>query len=170
MEVVKTYKESQPDVRLIGKRYTNEDRDTSGTFGRYWQQCFQEGWPNILKQCKGIPGVSDDMVGAMRMTGNSGDGFEYWVGVFLAPDAEAPAGFESVDIPAGEVGVCWLHGNEKNGELYGQAASDLSMAALAEKGWTFSGKGWFFERYNYPRFTEPDKNGEVILDICAFLD
>lgn len=169
MKILKTYKETQPEVKLIGKRYTNEDRDASGTFGRYWAQCFEEDWPALLGQCKRIPGVSDDLVGAMRMTGDSGS-FEYWVGAFLAPDAEAPDGFESVIIPAGEVAVCWLRGNDKNGEIYSQEASDLAMAAMAEKGWTFSEKRWFFERYNCPRFTEPDENGEVILDICAFLD
>lgn len=168
MEIVKVYKENLPCVRLIGKRYTDKDRDEFGTFARYWQQCFQDGWPHILKQCDGIPEVSDDLVGAMRMTGDEGD-FEYWIGAFLAPSADTPDGFESVEIPAGEVGVCWLHGNDKSGELYSMEASNLSMAALAEKGWKFSEKGWFFERYNQPRFTTPDEKGNVILDICAYL-
>lgn len=169
MEIVKVYRESFPDVKLVGKRYTNNDRDGSGTFAKYWQQCFQEGWPGVLKQCEGIPGVSDDLAGAMRMNGDGGDGFEYWIGAFLAPAAEVPDGFEAVNIPAGDVGVCWLSGNDKNGELYGMEASDLSMAALAEEGWKFSEEGWFFERYNDPRFTVPDEKGNVILDICAYL-
>lgn len=65
--------------------------------------------------------------------------------------------------------MCWLSGNEKNGELYSAEASDLCMAAMVEKGWSFSQKGWFFERYTCPRFTKPDKKGNVILDICAYL-
>ena len=28
------------------------------------------------------------------------------------------------------------------------------------------GAFWFFERYVCPRFTEPDSQGNVILDIC----
>lgn len=168
MEIIKVYKEKLPDVKLVGKRYTNKDRDESGTFASQWQQCFREGWPEILKQSKGIPVVSDDLVGAVRMAGNNGD-FEYWIGALLAADAEAPNGFESVKIPAGEVGVCWLYGNDKNGELYSMEASNLSMAAINEKGWKFSEAGWFFERYNCPRFTVPDEKGHVILDICAYL-
>jgi len=168
MEIVKVYKEKLPSIKLVGKRYTNKDRDESGTFAQYWQQCVQEGWPDFLKQCESIPEVSDDLIGAMRMTGDGGD-FEYWIGAFLAPGAEVPDGFESVEIPAGEVGVCWLYGNDKNGELYSEEASDLSMAALAEKGWKFSEKGWFFERYNCPRFTASDEKGNVILDICTYL-
>ncbi len=167
MEIVKVYKETLPDVKLVGRRYTDKDRDETGTFAGYWQQCFREGWPARLKGGNTIPGVSEDMVGAMRMGGAGG--FEYWIGVFLAPDAEVPEGFEAVDIPAGEVGVCWLHGNEQSGELYSMEASDMAMAALGEQGWSFSESGWFFERYNHPRFTTPDEKGNVILDICAYL-
>lgn len=149
LEIIKVYKESLPGVKLVGKRYTNIDRDGSGTFARYWQQCFQEHWPDALKQCLMPPDVSADLVGAMRLTGDDDD-FEYWIGAFLAPDAKVPDGFVSVEIPAGEVGVCWLYGNDKSGELYSMEASDLSMAALSEKCWKFSEKGWFFERYNPP--------------------
>jgi predicted transcriptional regulator YdeE len=169
MEIKKVYKESIPHVKLIGRRLTNNDRDETGTFARHWQQSFREGWFDILKACKGLSGVSDDYLGAMRMTGESGDGFEYWIGMFRAPDAEVPVGFESVEIPAGEVGVCWLYGSDKTGELYSMEASDLSMAALKEQGWDYAETGWFFERYNCPRFTAPDEKGNVILDICAYL-
>jgi len=168
MEIIKVYKESLPNVKLIGKRYTNKDRDESGTFASYWQQCFREGWFDILKQCKSIPEVSNDYLGAMHMS-DDGDGFEYWIGGFYTPDAEAPDGFDAVEIPAGDVGVCWLYGNDKSGELYSMEASDLSMAAITEQGWKFSEKGWFFERYNNPRFTALDEKGNVILDICAYL-
>lgn len=168
MEVVKVYKESMPQVKLVGKRYTHEDRDEGGTFAKHWQQWFQEGWFDLVKQGKNIPGVSEDCLGAMRMTDQQ-CGFEYWIGAFLARDAEVPSGFDAVEIPAGDVGVCWLYGNDQSGELYGMKASELSMAALVEKGWTFSEQGWFFERYNSPRFTTPDEKGNVILDICAYL-
>lgn len=169
MKVVKTYKETMPDVNLIGKRFTDKDRDETGTFARYWKQCFQEDWQAALGACKGADGVSDDLVGAMRMTGSDGS-FEYWIGSFKSSDADAPEGFESVAILAGDVGVCWLSGNEATGELYSMEASDLSMAALAEKGWKISESKWFFERYNNPRFTVADEQGNVILDICAYLE
>ncbi|MEA5002225.1 MAG: GyrI-like domain-containing protein [Christensenella sp.] len=168
MEIVKVYKESMPHVKLIGKRYTNEDRDETGTFAGYWQQWFAEGWFDILNQCKGISGVSEDFLGAMRMTGADGS-FEYWIGAFLAPDADVPEGFDAVEISAGEIGVCWLYGNEKSGELFGMDASNMSMAAISAEGWKFSDDGWFMERYNSPRFTTPDEKGNVILDICAYL-
>lgn len=168
MEIVKVYKESLPAVRLIGRRYTDADRDGSGTFAGYWQQWFREGLFDALKQCEGVPGCPGDYLGAMRML-EDGKSFEYWIGLFLSPNATAPEGFESVDIPAGEIGVCWLYGNDKSGELYSMEASDSSMAAFAEKGWKFSENAWFLERYNHPRFTTPDEKGNVILDVCAYL-
>jgi len=166
MEIVKVYKESMPPVKLIGKRYTNKDQNESGTFADYWQQWFREGWFDILNQYGNIPGISEDYLGVMRMTD---DGFEYWIGAFFAPDTEVPSGFDVVEIPAGDVGVCWIYGNDQSGELYSMEASNISMAAFSENGWNFSENGWFFERYNCPRFTEPDENGNVILDICAYL-
>jgi len=167
MEVVKVYQEKLPEAKLVGKRYTNHDRDESGTFAGKWRQWIQEGRFDILKQCKLISETRDDMLAAMR-AGDSGD-FEYWIGVFLAPDAEVPLGYDSTIIPAGEIGVCWIYGSEKSGELYSREASALTMDALTEKGWNLAEKGWFLERYNHPRFTIPDEKGNVILDICAYL-
>lgn len=168
MEIIKVYKQELPAVQLIGKRFTHSDRDASGTFGHHWQRCFAEAWPDTLMQCKGIAGVSEDLFGAMRMTDGDAD-FEYWIGSLLAPDATVPDGFESVAIPAGVLGVCWLQGDEKSGELFGMEAWDLCTAAMTEKGWKSEESGWFMERYNCPRFTTPDENSKVILDICAYL-
>ncbi len=92
MEIVKVYKENMPHVKLVGKRYTNQDRDENGTFASYWQQSFREGWFETLKQCKNIPGVSEDYLGVMRFTG-AGHEFAYWIGAFFAPDTKIPGGF-----------------------------------------------------------------------------
>lgn len=166
MKITNIYKENWPDAKLIGKRYTNEDRDEQGTFAKYWQQCFKEGWFVTLKQCRIIPDISKSSFGMMRVTS---DGFEYWIGSLFDSDSVVPEGFEAVDIPAGEVGICWLQGNEKSGEIYSQEASDLAMEAFVEKGFQFSNSGWFFERYDSQRFTEPDEDGNVILDIGTYL-
>lgn len=168
MEIKKVERESLPPVKLVGKRFVQESMTQGGSFASGWQQAFQEGWFDTLGACKGIPGVSGDYIGAMRMVGDKG-AFEYWIGLFLALDAQVPQGFEAVELPAGDIGVCWLYGNQENGELYSPAASDLSMGALAAKGWKFDERGWFLERYNSPRFTQPDQQGNVILDICAYL-
>ena len=116
MEIVKTFNNDMPEVKLIGKRYIDEDRDASGAFVRHGEAFLREGIFDILKKCERIPGVSEDLVGVIRVA--EGDGFEYWIGALLAPTAEVPDGLESLDIPAGKLGVCWRYGNDKNGELY----------------------------------------------------
>jgi hypothetical protein len=42
---------------------------------------------------------------------------------------------------------------------------------LLEEGYKISDgdAGWCFERYACPRYTTPDKNGNIILDICFYL-
>ncbi len=167
MKVIKVYKEEYPALKLIGKRYTDQDRDPSGSFASYWELHFRENWNDVLTQIKHVDGISEDLVGAMRI--NESGTFEYWIGALFAPDAQVPDIFQSAHIPAGPLGVCWLYGNDKNGELYSTEASDLAMSALKQQGWNFSDKGWFFERYNCPRFTTPDEEGNVILDVCAYL-
>lgn len=166
MEIVKVYKESLPPVKLAGRRYTHRDRDENGAFASHWQQWFREGWFDTLQQGGAVPGVSGDYLGAMR---GDGEAFEYWIGVFLPPDAAVPDGFDAVAFPAGELGVCWLYGSGQSGELFGMEAYRLSTAAFAGQGWNLSPSGWFMERYNCPRFTKPDEKGNVILDLCACL-
>ena len=168
MEIVKVYRERLPQVKLAGRRFTDRDRDGAGTFAVWWKRAFEEKWFEPLMKCKGVPGVGPDCLGAMRPKGRDGE-FEYWIGMFLAPDAEVPDGFEAEEIAAGDLGVCWLRGDEKSGELVGVEASDAAMAAMTGQGWAFAPGGWFVERYNCPRYTQPDEKGHVILDICAYL-
>lgn len=165
MEIVKLYKEALPPVRLIGNRYTNEHRDANGCFGRHWQRWFEEKRFDALAPCKAIPGVSEDYVGAMRFVDGA---FEYWIGAIFASDSLVPDGFESIDVPAGELAVCWLYGDTAAGQLFSPEAVERCTTAMANEGWRIAQEGWFLERYNCPRFTAPDERGNVILDICAY--
>ncbi len=97
------------------------------------------------------------------------DEFEYWIGMFFPENTKVPAGYMYTDINSGDVGTCWIYGNEDNGEIYGQEAHDMCMAKIKEEGWQVSKDSCFFERYNCPRFTTPDDKGKVILDYCTYL-
>ena len=167
MKLLKLYKEDWPAVKLIGLRYTDKDRDASGSFATHWQEFFGEGYHDALSKLKPLPGISDDLVGAMRMSDDGG--FEYWIGGLFAPDADVSGIFESADIPPRSLGVCWLYGSQTSGELYAPEAFHMSMDAFGQQGWNVSETDWFFERYNCPRYTTPDDSGNVILDICATL-
>lgn len=101
MEIINVYKESMPGVKLACRRYTNEDRDETGTFAGYWQQAFREGWFDTLKQCDPIPGVSDAYLGIMRFT-KEGQNFEYWIGCFLPQEQPSRTGLKPWTFPPGD--------------------------------------------------------------------
>lgn len=165
-EIINVFKELMPDVKLIGKRYSNEDRDSFGSFSSKWGEWFQNGYFEKLKQCEGIEKISDDYVGAMRCV----DGrFEYWIGIFMSPNDEAPEDFEAINIDSSQLGVCYVYGNENNGDIYGMEVHNACMEKFKEQNWIVSENNWFVERYNCPRFTTPDEKGNVILDYCAYL-
>jgi len=167
--IVKVYKESFPNVRFIGKKYTDNDR-VNGTFGVKWGEWFSNGWFDILeKEIKLLPKEYEGnaYLGLMRM--NNGV-FEYYIGMFAAEDSQLPLGFEYIDIPAGEVATAWVHGTEDTGELYGSEPTEACISKFNEKGWTVEEGTYFFERYQCPRFTTPDKDGKVILDYCVYIN
>lgn len=176
VEVTKVCRETFPAVRFIGKCYSNADRGADGGFGNKWGEWFQNGWFEKLEEIGYIPDMENGYVGLMGCSENEGS-FQYWIGVFTPENTNVPDGYSYVDIPAGDVGVCWIYGREDNGELYGQEPHNMCMAKLqangmdnyreelkdGEKWW------WYFERYNCPRFTTPDENGKVILDYGMYI-
>ena len=166
VRILRTQRELYPAVKLIGKRYTDEDRDESGAFARQWGAWFQNGWFEQLQKSGGLGRISEDYIGAMRITEA---GFEYWIGLLMAPEDTAPQGFEAVEIPAGDLGVCYLYGRDGSPDIFGMEAHEACCAAWREAGWAPAPGGWFLERYNCPRYTTPDEKGNVILDYCAYL-
>lgn len=103
------------------------------------------------------------------MRWKEGEAFEYWIGMFLPEGTVPPKGYDYIDFSASNLGVCWLQGKEP--EIYGKEEECANK--LSEEGYAIvtdeAGAWWFFERYGCPRFTKPDENGNVILDICHFV-
>lgn len=162
VELKKIYKERMPSLRLIGKRYFDQDRQ-NGSFGHKWGEWFQKGWFGELEKLNPIAENDNAYLGVMGFV----DGmFVYWIGMFFPENTDVPEGFEYEDIGAFDVATCWLYGNEKNGELYGSEVYDMVVDEARKNGMVRKENGWCFERYNCPRFTSPDEKGNVILDYC----
>ncbi len=168
-QIIKTYRQSVPAMRFIGKKYGFEDR-VDGHFGALWQQWFANGWFEEIERvcnCKGLYEDSDATIGLMRWKGE--EPFQYWIGMFCPPDTEVPEGFLSVDFPAADLGVCWVYGREWDVYGYEMECAD----SLKKDGFEIipdeEGAYWFFERYACPRFTTPDEQGKIILDICQYV-
>lgn len=165
-EIIKVYRESLPSLRLIGRRYTDVDRDEYGSFGSKWGEWFAKGDFNVLEGLGSLSENEGAYVGFMRCE----DQFEYWIGMFFDKDTLVPDDFSYIDIPSGEIGTCWIYGNEDNGELYGEEIHSKCVSKITDEGWKLAKNQMFFERYNCPRFTKPDEKGNVILDYCIYLE
>lgn len=156
-KIVKVYKEEMPELLLIGKCYHGSDRDEHGTFAQKWEEWFSNGWFDEPKEP-----ASDAYVGAMRM--NEGV-FEYWIGVMCKPSAAVPNGFCSVSLPKCSASVAYIKGKD-DPELY--SMHEECLKAFKNAGYDIPEDTWYIERYACPRFTEPDENGEVILDYIVY--
>ncbi|NLN40953.1 MAG: hypothetical protein GX160_03010 [Clostridiales bacterium] len=50
-EIIKTYRQSVPAMRFIGKKYEDKDR-VNGGFAKQWEEWFSNGWFEVLeKRC-----------------------------------------------------------------------------------------------------------------------
>lgn len=170
-EIIKTYRQSVPAMRFIGKKYGDEDR-VDGGFAAKWGQWFQNNWFAELEKLTPSGGGqlyedADAYIGLMRW--KEQDPFTYWIGMFMPENTSVPEGFTAIDIQESQLGVCWVYG--KGGEVYFQ--EDACALKLREAGYTIKrdeeGATWCFERYGCPRFTTPDEKGNVILDICIYI-
>ena len=154
LTVTRVENEYCKSIKLIGRKYTN---------GSAWGQWWQNGWFDILeKTSSGLSSLNDNgYIGLMR---NSTDGFEYWIGMFFDKETETPAGFEILDIPDAAFASFRIYGSEQNGEIYGDIPHRMCIDILKEKNLSTFSDGLRFERYNCPRYTSPDEQGNVILD------
>ena len=171
MEFVKCYRQDMPATRFIGKQYGEADR-VNGTFGAKWDEAFQTGLFEAIEAAEGDrqPEYFEDSGAYIGLMGYDDEAFTYWIGKLTRPGTSVPDGFDFLDFPAEQVGVGWLHGMEN--ELYGH--EDVVLRELAKLNLApnrdENGLRWCFERYQCPRFTKPDKNGAVTLDVCFFVE
>ena len=82
----------------------------------------------------------------------------------IVPDTPIPEGFEAVDIPPMDYAMCYLQAKEGSPDFYTPETHSQCLEAIRAKGMTRYEDNWCIERYQCPRFTTPDENGNVILD------
>lgn len=169
-EIIKVYKEHLPSLRFIGKCYTNSDR--MGGFGHKWGEWFEKGWFGILEGIGELEGIDNGYLGFMRYDGNNADStFEYWIGMFFPKNTIVPEGYDYIDLGESDIAVCWIKGKENEG-IYGMHEACISKFhdnGMGNFKVDDKNRTCFFERYNCPRFTEADEDGDVILDYGVYL-
>lgn len=169
MEIIKSYKQSIPEVKFIGKKYGDPDR-VEGMFGYHWMQWTNNGWFDIIVDAAGgketLQSLYEDgtaSLGFMRF--KEGAPFEYWIGMFVPANTVVPEGFDSLKLGASNFGICWYYGTED--EIF--AKEHLAMERIQAEGLELQPdeEGYlnFFERYSEERFVDQDENHRKILDI-----
>ena len=169
-KITKVTKEHLPSLRFIGKRYTNADR--IGGFGHKWGEWFENGWFASLEKLGELKDIENGYIGFMRCNFSGIENtFEYWIGMFLPENTEAPEGFAFIDLPESDVAVCWISGKENDGiyDMHGNCLSKFKEEGMGNFRSDYENRSCFFERYNCPRFTEQDAEGNIILDYGIYL-
>lgn len=164
-QIVKVEKERFPALRFIGKRYTDADRGADSGYGHKWNEWNTNGLFAPLEELESHAAHDNARIGYMRYTNE----FEYWIGKFYPADTPVPDGYEHVDLPAGDAGVCWIYGSDETGDIYGPEAHQQCANKLIEAGWELASGIQAFERYNPDRFNTPDEHGNVIVDYGIYL-
>lgn len=166
--ITKVYTQQVPAMRFIGKKYGDEDR-VDGGFGVHWGRAFETGLFERLEKLADGQLFEDAgaYIGLMRCKDN--EPFVYAIGMFCPAGTPVPEDLDSFDFPASQLGIGWLYGPEP--ELYckeHEVAQKLGEAGLSICN-DAQDACWFFERYACPRFTQPDEQGNVTLDIGFFV-
>ncbi len=169
MEIIKSYRQSVPAVKLIGRKYGDADR-VDGMFGYHWMQWMDNGWFQTIEVAAGgkesLQSLYEDGTAALGfMRYKDGAPFEYWIGMFTPPSTPAPEGFDYLELGASNLGICWYLGTED--EIYGK--EHLAMERIQAEGMALQPdeQGYlnFFERYSMERFVDQDESKNKILDI-----
>lgn len=162
MKILDMKLENCPKTRFIGKRYLCSN-DGVGN----WEEWWTNGWFEILEKIPCLEINDNGYIGAMHIV----NGYvEYWIGMFYSIDTIVPEGFEYIDIQPLNYAVFYLYGNPNSGELFGLDAHNKCLEEINSRGLKRKEDDWCFERYNCPRYTIPDENGNVILDYAISIE
>ena len=167
-EIIRTYKQAVPAMRFICKKDPYE--------GGGWGEWHGNGWFGELEKAAGGEPIvhqlyedGDAYIGMLHLSKDF-NLFGYYIGMFTPPNTPIPEGYIAMDYPAQNFGVCWIQGKDM-GDIQSQfrflqeKINGAGMEIIREEDGSF----WDFERYQCPRYTTPDENGNIIMDFCYFV-
>ena len=152
IKILEIKKECFPATRFIGKKYEHSPN---------WSEWWQNDWFSVLEKNERILQNGDAYIGAVHIVNGMP---EFWIGMFFPANTEVPSGFDYVDIEELEYAICYLYDKEGSSDFYTMETHNRCLGELKKLGLKRKEDDWCFERYNCPRFTTPDANGNVILD------
>ena len=160
-----------PKLCVVGKqlRYSWEALE-SGDNRRpgFWDKCYEE---NIFASLEAqIEYIFDSSHVGVYLDWHLDDkDFTYIVGMLMKPGVTIPEGYVAREIAEVDVAVGWIKGKfasrgvDRDGPD-SENGYDLMVKSIKENDRDNSNMKWCMEPYNCPRFTEPDENGDTIVD------
>ena len=159
-----------PDILIVGKeiRHSMEAlMKGDNPIPAFWDLCFSEGIFAELEDQSG--NIHDPAYVGVMVDWDRGDGdFSYIVGMLMKTGADVPDGFICREVNATKVAIGWIKGADVADVC--SKAHEYTEKALKAEGFTCKKITWCMELYNCPRFTEPDENGDIILDYYIPID
>lgn len=169
-ELIKFEVKKLPSLILVGKelRYNMEAHmKGDNRIPAFWEKCFQEGIFSLLE--KQADFVYDNSYVGVMMDWDKGDGdFSYIIGMLMKDCASVPEGYVCRDIEETDVAIGWVKG-ENTADVC-MAAHPLTEKAIKENGYKCEQMKWCMELYNCSRFSQPDENGNIVLDYYIPVD
>ncbi|MDR3276198.1 MAG: hypothetical protein LBT11_03135 [Treponema sp.] len=152
-----------PKLCVIGKEIRAKMTEMMGTnnpIPAFWGQCMSGHVFTTLEKTLGENMYDPAYVGFMKMLNE--DEVINVCGMLMKPDTKAPEGFVSYDLESFTAGIGWIQGKEP--DIYA-AEHALVGEAVKNAGYKYDdSKGFAIELYNCPRYTNPDENGNKIID------
>ncbi len=158
VKILEIKQESCPAARLIGKKY-----EGTPDWGEWWGN----NWFSKLEENQCLSFNGDAYIGAVHIVNGMP---ERWIGMLFPVNTEVPEGFEYVDIEPLNYAVFYLCGKENSSEFYTMDTHNMCLEALKTHNLKRKENDWCLERYNCPRFTAPDENGNVIFDYALSIE
>lgn len=153
-----------PEVMFVGKEIKhnrNAMAEGDNPIPAFWARCFQDGTFQALEAMHSHI-YHYGYAGVMLDWDEKYNHFTYVVGMMMKPGADIPRGFVSHTINAAKVAIGWLQG--KGASDVGANAYEHTERAVYENGYSCNHMKWCMELFTHPRYTTPDKNGNIIMD------
>lgn len=163
-KIVKTEVCQLPEVFVVGKKITVKMPNSPeiNPIPNLWETCFSDNTFDHLMDYRDAL-FDDAYVGWMSDFSFENGIFTYICGMLMNSDISVRDDrFVSRNIEPTTVAIGWIQGSTVPEISF--AAHSLVEKAVDEIGYSCEHATWCMEVYNCPRFTQPDENGEIILD------
>ena len=155
-----------PKMQVIGKGISLIEGSVSLddlSIEDLWDRMAQDGSLDVLAQLPGRVGPQGDMVGWMGDFHPPDMHFTYLAGALFETDVEAPGGFISRDVEAGEMAVSRIQSTDgPEGGDFHIDASAINGRAMAAHGYEYDGSRGLYEMeyQSHEHFYVPLERGE----------